>query len=500
MFELILEMNTIFLQDDIVCLLPEIFLTGCLCILLVYGVICSSSKYLEFPILLANLNWLAVQLLILTQIVMYYSPVKTAKILNNLLVIDSFTLFVKSFIIFATIFTLIISLSYNKYEKINSSEFIILILLSTSGGLFLVCSYDLISLYVALELHSFCLYILASLKRVSEFSTEAGLKYFILGAFSSGLLLFGSSIVYGYTGTTNFEELAQILVIVKNYNVGIVIGVCFIFIGFLFKLSAAPFHFWCPDVYEGSPTSITAFFAIVPKIAILAILVRLNYDVFFSLLFSSQQLFIVLSILSMIIGTFASLWQIKLKRLLAYSSIGHVGYMLIGLTASSLDSIYAIFVYIVIYIVMTISIFATVLMLRKQKMNKQIKHLKDLSMLAQSNQCVAIFVSINMFSMCGIPPLAGFFSKKLLFIMSVKMNMLFLVAVGVTLSCVACFYYIRLIKIMFFDTQKKWCSFMKIEKLNAIIFVTSTILLTILFLDPTPLFNFIQNSCASILS
>lgn len=500
MLELTLKMNTIFLQDDIVCLLPEIFLIGCLCTLLIYGVVCSSSKYLEFPILLANLNWLAVQLLIFTQIIMYYCPFKTAKILNNLLIIDCFTLFVKSFIILVTIFTLLISLSYNKYEKINSFEFIILILLSTSGALFLVCSYDLISLYLALELHSFCLYILASSRRTSEFSTEAGLKYFILGAFSSGLLLFGSSIVYGYTGTTNFEELGQVLLIVKNYNVGIVIGVCFIFIGFLFKLSAAPFHFWCPDVYEGSPTSITAFFAIVPKIAILGILVRLNYDVFFSLLFSSQQLFIVLSILSMMIGTFASLWQIKLKRLIAYSSIGHVGYMLIGLTASSLDSIYAVFVYIVIYVIMTVSIFTTVLMLRKQKINKQIKHLKDLSILAQSNACVAIFTCINMFSMCGIPPIAGFFSKKLLFIMCVKMNMLFLVTVGVIISCVACFYYIRIIKIMFFDIQKKWCSFLKIEKLNAIIFVITSILLTILFLNPTPLFNFIQNSCVFVLS
>lgn len=493
-------MKTSFLQDDIVSCLPELYLVSCTSILLLYGVICASSKYLEFPIILSNLNWLAVQLLIFTLFVIYYCPFKTARIFNNLLIINGFSLFIKSFILLTTIVSLIVTVIYNKYEKINTFEYVILILLSTIGSLFLACSYDLISLYLALELHSFCLYILASLKRTSEFSTEAGLKYFILGAFSSGLLLFGCSFIYGYAGTTNFEELAQILLIFNNYNAGIVIGVAFIFIGFLFKLSAAPFHFWSPDVYEGSPTSITTYFAIVPKIAILSILARLSYDVFFSLFFECQQLFVVLSILSMVIGTLASLWQNKVKRLLAYSSIGHMGYILIGLTASSLDSIYAVFVYLSIYVIMTIAIFTTLLMLRKQKTLKQMKYLKDFSNLAQSNKCVAIFISVNLFSMCGIPPLSGFFSKKLLFVMAVKMNMLFLVLVGVIISSIACFYYIRIIKIMFFDSNKQWCSFIKIEKSNAIISVFSVIVLTLLFLNPAPLFNFVQNSCLFVLS
>ncbi len=303
---------------DWIAAIPEIFIIVIINFFIVYAVIYSTSPNLGFPIIIRNVTWLGVQILVFALLLNLFNPMTGVIAFNNLLIFDNFSVLVKSVILISTIVTLILALDYSKYENLNCFEYVILMILAVTGMMLVVSSYDLIAMYLAIELQSFCMYIIASLKRESEFSTEAGLKYFILGAFSSGLLLFGCSLLYGFTGTTNYQQLFQIFsTIDKTVDIevsnAIILGVLFILIGMLFKLSAAPFHLWAPDVYEGAPTSITAFFAIVPKIAILSLVVRLFSYVFYGLLLPWQEVLILCSILSMIIGTLGELWQKKLS-------------------------------------------------------------------------------------------------------------------------------------------------------------------------------------------
>jgi len=301
---------------DWIAAIPEIFIIVIINFFIVYAVIYSTSPNLGYPIIIRNVTWLGVQILVFALLLNLSNPMTGVIAFNNLLIFDNFSVLVKSVILISTIVTLILALDYSKYENLNCFEYVILMILAVTGMMLVVSSYDLIAMYLAIELQSFCMYIIASLKRESEFSTEAGLKYFILGAFSSGLLLFGCSLLYGFTGTTNYQQLFQIFsTIDKTVDIevsnAIVLGVLFILIGMLFKLSAAPFHLWAPDVYEGAPTSITAFFAIVPKIAILSLVVRLFSYVFYGLLLPWQEVLILCSLLSMIIGTLGALWQKK---------------------------------------------------------------------------------------------------------------------------------------------------------------------------------------------
>jgi proton-translocating NADH-quinone oxidoreductase chain N len=349
--------------------LPEIYILTIINFLIVYAVIYSTSPHLGYPILIRNVTWLGVQILVFALLLNVLNPITGMIAFNNLLIFDNFTIFIKSVILLSTIITLILALDYSKFENLNCFEYVILMILAVTGMMLVVSSYDLIAMYLAIELQSFCMYIIAALKRNSEFSTEAGLKYFILGAFSSGLLLFGCSLVYGFTGTTNYQQLFQIFsTIDKTIDLevsnAIILGVLFILIGMLFKLSAAPFHLWAPDVYEGAPTSVTAFFAIVPKIAILGLVVRLFSYVFYGLLLPWQEILILCSIFSMIIGTLGALWQNKIKRLLAYSAIGNAGYMLLGVSSGTLAGLQGLLLFAVIYIVMTMNAFATILALK----------------------------------------------------------------------------------------------------------------------------------------
>jgi len=311
--------------------------------------------------------------------------------------------------------------------------------------------------------------------------------------------LFGCSLLYGFTGTTNYQQLFQIFsTIDKTVDIevsnAIILGVLFILIGMLFKLSAAPFHLWAPDVYEGAPTSITAFFAIVPKIAILSLVVRLFSYVFYGLLLPWQEVLILCSLLSMIIGTLGALWQKKIKRLLAYSGIGHIGYMLIGISSGSIEGIYATFFYVIIYIVMTIATFSILLSIRKQGNLSKLKYLNDLSGLFVSNPQLALAFSIVMFSMCGIPPLAGFFSKMFIFISAINMEMYFLAIIGVMTSVIASFYYIRIIKLMIFDSTTKINNLSPISKENSLFLSVCCLFLVTFFVWPTPLALTLHNS------
>jgi len=352
-------------------------------------------------------------------------------------------------------------------------------------------------MYLAIELQSFCSYILSAFKRNSEFSAEAGLKYFILGAFSSGFLLFGCSLIYGFTGTTNYEQISLLLVGVDhNYinNNGIIIGSVFILISFLFKLSAAPFHLWAPDIYEGSPTIVTAFFAIVPKIGLLVFFLRLFFDSLYALFISWQAILLIASVSSMIIGSLGAIWQIKLKRLLAFSAIGHVGYMLIALCCCSIESIYALIFYSVIYIIMSISSFSLLLMIRKNENLKKIKYIEDLTIVAKTNPFIGICFAITFFSIAGVPPLAGFFSKMFLFFSAISQSAYFLSVIGILTSVVSCFYYIRIVQVTYFEQQSTWITLKKVSKEISVLTSIVTLILIVFFIHPNLLIISIHNS------
>ena len=505
-------MNVTFLnlfENDFLALYPELFLLSSTLFLLMYGVTYSTSE--KHPILIENIGWIGVFVLSITFLLLLNNPLNNFVFFFNCLIIDDFTLFFKSFLILASIFTILISFDYLKQEKMNAFEYMILILLSTCSMLLFISSYDFISMYLTIEFQSLCFYVLAASKRNSEFSTEAGLKYFILGAFSSGILLFGCSLIYGFTGITNFEELTKVCAS-DAVSTGFILGMLFVAVGFLFKLTAAPFHMWAPDVYEGAPTVVTAFFAVAPKIAILALFTRLfmfTGPFGFMLLsgtpstgmpsFAWDKLLFFCSILSMIIGALSALSQQKIKRLLAYSSIGHVGYMLIGISCASLEGIESLIVYLVIYIIMTINVFAILLSLRSMNqmhtsgnnelLTTQIRYISDIGLLAKTNPVLALSLTITMFSMAGIPPLAGFCGKFLIFFSALGSSLYVLAFVGILTSVISCFYYIRLIKVIYFEKiPENYISFQPIDKIKAFVIAITLFFLLFFIFYPSPLF------------
>lgn len=481
-------------ENDFIGLLPEIFLLSATIVLLIYGALFSSGSK-EHPLervapLVRNVAWLGLLSIFITIVLIATQPLGVANLCYNTLVIDNFTYFFKIILLCSTASTILMSFQYFQQETVNTFESIILMLLSTCSMLFMISAYDLIAIYLAIELQSLCFYVIAASKRTSEFSTEAGLKYFILGAFSSGILLFGCSLIYGFTGVTNLEELAKIFtglglsptdghssvvstdISWKNHSgmsFGIFMGILFLAVGFLFKITAVPFHMWAPDVYEGAPTFVTAFFMIAPKIAILANMLR----VFIFSVYDPtwQQLFFFCSIASMILGSVAGLAQNKIKRLLAYSSIAHVGYLLVGFSCGTIQGVQSLLIGLFIYLLMTVNAFAIILALRQNrsvskkfdlkvsslseaagKSSSNLKYISDLSALAKTNPILAITLSITMFSYAGIPPLAGFCSKFYLFFAALSCGAYLLALVGIITSVISCFYYIRFVKVMYFDT------------------------------------------------
>jgi len=348
-------------------------------------------------------------------------------------------------------------------------------------------------MYLTIELQSLCFFVLAASKRNSEFSTEAGLKYFILGAFSSGILLFGCSMIYGFTGVTNFEELAKILTGLSLLNnsyssSGLVLGLIFVAVGFLFKLTAVPFHQWAPDVYEGSPTSVTAFFALTPKIAIFGVFLRLFFYCFYDLMIPWQKLLFVCSLGSMLLGSLGAMSQKKIKRLLAFSSIGHIGYMLIGMTCGTVEGIQALLLYLVIYVFMTLNVFAVLLSLKEEGKDIRIKYISDLGLLGKTNPLLAFTLSLTMFSLAGIPPLAGFCSKFYIFFAALGSSLYVLAFAGVISSVISCFYYIRIIKIIYFEKPSYWVGYQQIDSEKALLLALSTFFIAFFFVYPSPLF------------
>jgi NADH-quinone oxidoreductase subunit N len=362
---------------------------------------------------------------------------------------DSFAYFFKILTLIGSIVALVMSVGFAREEKFDRFEFPILIILATLGMMLMISATSLLSLYMALELQSLALYVIAAINRDSARSTEAGLKYFVLGALSSGMMLYGISLVYGFTGHVGFTEIAAALT-GQERSVGLLFGLAFLLTGLAFKISAVPFHMWTPDVYEGAPTPVTAFFAAAPKMAAMAMLVRVVTDAFGTVTADWQQIIIFISIASMALGAVAAIGQNNIKRLMAYSSIGHMGYALVGLAAGTVAGVQGVLVYMAIYLAMTLGTFAFILAMRR-KDEGNVESINDLAGYAQNNPLQATVLTILMFSLAGIPPLAGFWGKWYVFLAAVEAGLYPLAIIGVVASVVGAFYYLRIIKIMWFD-------------------------------------------------
>lgn len=402
---------------------------------------------------------------------------------DYLLVHNNFTLFILNVVLISIIVCIYISYNYIKIEKITQYEYSLLLGLAVLGMFTIVNSNDLITFYLGIELQSLSFYILAAFKIHNNFSTEAGLKYFILGAFSSGLLLFGCSLIYGFTGTTNFYDLYLLFInkeLPEDMFKGILLGSTFLTIGFLFKVGAAPFHMWVPDVYEGVPTSLTAVFSIVPKIALFSLFLRLSLDLFIVNYYFWHQILLYSAISSIIIGTMGALYQVKIKRLLAYSAISHVGFLLIGLVTLSNLGTFALFFYLVVYIIMSLNIFAVLLALRKQDNLLKLKKINEFVILFKSNKLLAINLAVILFSIAGIPPLIGFYSKFYIFIAAIKSQIYLIAIIAAIVSVIASMYYIRLIKLMFFKNFEYWGFLAEITKKNSMI-ISITFFINVFF-------------------
>ena len=420
--------------------LPELVLGCSGLVLLLAGVIPKQETF--FPITMG-----AIGALLLTAVLVLGQGEGTA--LGGHYVADSFSGFMKILSLGAAAISLLVSLDFNEKEGIARFEFPVLVVFASLGGMLMISANDLMSLYLGLELLSLPLYVIAAFNRDNARSSEAGLKYFVLGALASGLLLYGSSLVYGFAGTTNFDRLADAFSATQSGSAGVVVGVVFVIAGLAFKVSAVPFHMWTPDVYEGAPTPVTAYFASAPKVAAIALLARVLLGPFGDLAAQWQQVILLVSIGSMILGSFAAIGQTNLKRLMAYSSIGHVGYALMGLAVGSDIGLRGLLVYMAIYVFMNMGSFAVLVAMRRQ--GRAVERIEDLAGLGRTDPTMALWMAVFMFSMAGIPPLAGFFGKLYVFLAAVQGGFWTLAVVGVLTSVVSAYYYLRIVKVMYFD-------------------------------------------------
>ena len=426
---------------NLVLMAPELFLAVAGMVLLIAGVIRGNA-------ITAFLCWSTVFCFAITAALILGLEWDGGLAVNNLIVVDGFANFMKLVILVGLAAAVTISVSALYEDHIVRFEYPVLVLFAGLGMLLMVGANDLLSVYVGLELQSLSLYVLASIRRTSNKSAEAGMKYFVLGALSSGMLLFGMSLIYGFAGSTSFPVLADVLS-GDAVPMGVLFGMVFLLAGLAFKVSAVPFHMWTPDVYEGAPTTVTALFAIVPKVAAIALLMRLLFQVFYGMTGDWVQIIWFISLASMTLGAFAGLAQDNIKRLMAYSSIGNLGYALIGLAAASPEGNASVIIYMTIYMVMTAGTFAVILCMRRDGL--AVEKIADLAGLSKTSPVLAYALAILMFSMAGIPPMAGFFGKMMVFKAAVASGLYWLAALGILTSVVAAFYYIRIIKLMFFD-------------------------------------------------
>jgi NADH-quinone oxidoreductase subunit N len=389
---------------------------------------------------------LAIGLLVLTGVLELMLPTGKLTTFAGSFIVDDFARFLKILALVGSVATLILSAEYLSNLTQHIFEYAILVLLSTLGMMVLISAGDLIMLYLGLELMSLALYVVAASNRDNAKSTEAGLKYFVLGALSSGMLLYGASLIYGFTGTVSFAGIAAA---VKSSSIGLVFGLVFLLAGLCFKISVVPFHMWTPDVYEGAPTPVTAFFASAPKVAAIAVFTRVALTAFPGIVPQWQQIVVFVSIASMALGSFAAIGQKNIKRLMAYSSIGHMGFALVGLAAGTAEGAQGVLVYITIYVAMTLGSFAVILSMKRN--GQHFENISDFAGLSRTNPLLAFFFAMLLFSLAGIPPLAGFFAKWYVFVAAIKAGLFTLAVIGVLTSVVGAFYYLTIIKVMYFD-------------------------------------------------
>jgi NADH-quinone oxidoreductase subunit N len=445
--------------------LPEIFLAVAALALLMLGVFLRGDPT-------NRIAWLSVLALIVTGILLFWEPTAEARTaLGGFYVIDRFALFFKVLVLIGSALAIIMSLDYIASENMRRFEFPILMVFATLGMMMMLSANDLIALYVGLELQSLALYVVAAFQRDSVRSTEAGLKYFVLGALSSGMLLYGASMVYGFAGTTTFAGLAKAFAGDEPAALGLVVGLVFVIAGLAFKVSAVPFHMWTPDVYEGAPTPVTAFFAAAPKLAATGLFLRVMVGPFHDLHDEWLQVIWFVSVASMILGAVAAVAQTNIKRLMAYSSIGNIGYALVGLAPGTAEGVRGVLVYMAIYLFMTVGTFGCILLMRQK--GKYVEGIYDLAGLSKTSPGVALALAVLMFSLAGVPPLAGFFGKFYVFYAAVQTGLIWLVVIAVVTSVISAFYYLRIVKVMYFDEPAVTFDRSSSGSMNAIIAVSS---------------------------
>jgi NADH-quinone oxidoreductase subunit N len=432
------------------------------------------------PEMTGLVNGLSICLLVATGVLELLLPSGRLVTFGGSFVVDDFARFLKIVTLIGSVTTLILSREFVADQSRRIFEYSILVLLSTLGMMVLISAGDLILLYLGLELMSLALYVVAASNRDDAKSTEAGLKYFVLGALSSGMLLYGASLIYGFTGTIGFAGIAAAA---KTGSIGIVFGLVFLLAGLCFKVSAVPFHMWTPDVYEGAPTPVTAFFASAPKVAAMAVFTRVTLTAFPGIVTQWQQIIVFVSIASMGLGAFAAIGQKNIKRLMAYSSIGHMGYALVGLAAGTAEGAQGVLVYLSIYVTMTLGAFAVILGMKRN--GEPLEQISDFSGLSRTNPALALVFAVLLFSLSGVPWLAGFFAKWYVFVAAIKANLFTLAVIGVLTSVVAAYYYLAIVKVMYFDEPLAQPDPVRLE-LNAVLVVTGVFNL-LFFAYPAPL-------------
>jgi NADH-quinone oxidoreductase subunit N len=470
--------------------LPEMVLAAAAMALLVLGVLRGEGST-------RLVAWLAIGALLMVLVIAHLTGGAPRIGFYGMFVADAFGLFMKTLILAGSAVAILMALRFNEDHGIARFEFPVLVLLASTGMMVMVSANDLITLYVGLELQNLALYVVASFDRDSTRSSEAGLKYFVLGGLSSGMLLYGISLVYGFAGTTGFAEIGRLLTAGAPAT-GIVIGLVFIAVGLAFKISAVPFHMWTPDVYEGAPTPVSAFFSVAPKMAAFALLIRFMIAPFGPLVGEWRQIVVFLSIASMVLGAVAAIAQHNIKRLMAYSSISHVGYALIGLAAGSANGIRGVLVYLAIYLFMNVGAWAVILCMRRQ--GRMLEEIDDLGGLSRSQPGLALTLAIFMFALSGIPPTTGFFAKLYVFLAAIDAGLVGLAVIGVVMSVVSAFYYLRIVKVMYFDEPAGAFDRPLAAELKGVLLVTAIVTLFFFVLPglPGPFLGAAQAAAAAL--
>ena len=456
-------------------LLPELLLAvGAMALLMVGAVLGETSTNL--------VTGCALFLLLIVGLLVLAIPADKSVLFGGSFVVDGFGRFMKVLALIGSGAAIVMSIGFLELPSRQMFEYAVLILLATTGMMVLISAGDLIALYLGLELMSLSLYVVAAIDRDNVRSTEAGLKYFVLGALSSGMLLYGCSLIYGFTGTVTFAGIASAA---TEGGVGLTFGLVFLFAGLCFKISAVPFHMWTPDVYQGAPTPITAFFSAAPKVAAMAIFLRVALTAFPAIMLQWQQILSFVAIASMLLGAFAAIGQSNIKRLMAYSSIGHMGFALIGLAAGTSEGVQGVLVYLTIYVTMTLGAFACILAMRREE--GPIETISELAGLARTNGPMAFLFAMLLFSLAGLPPLAGFFAKFYVFLAAIKAGLYVLAVIGVIASVIGAYYYLLIVKVMYFDEPAPGFAPMRTE-LKVVLGITGLFNL-LFFVVPSPLVN-----------